>query len=287
MLLLDGRAAREVRAKKLRESFGNLPQQAVLAIVQVGNLAVSNAYIKQKKIFGESLRVAVQHLRFPETVSELEIKESLQALNADSAVHGVIVQLPLPKERMDAQVVLDAVSPEKDIDGLSSVNFRKLASGASGGFVPATARGVSLLLEHYKIPIAGARVVIVGRSMLVGKPLALALLARDATVTIAHTKTKNLPEVTRAADILVVAAGRPQFITGEHVSPAQVVVDVGINDVSGQKLDEELPKRRLVGDVCFGDVKDTVAAVSPVPGGVGPMTVLALFENLYDACGKL
>jgi len=285
MLLLDGKVVRKNIAKTLEENFKKFSRRATLAIVQIGDLAPSNAYIKQKKLFGESIGVVVKHLKLLADSLESDIVGEIQKLNTDESVQGIIVQLPLPKN-INISNVLNSVNKDKDVDGLTATNFRKLAEGVSGYFIPATARGVCELLEYYKVPIAGERVVVVGRSMLVGKPTALALLLRGATVTITHSQTKNLAEVTRLADILIVAIGKPRFITDEYVSQNQVVVDVGINDISGEKFDEEIPKRHLVGDIDFDSVKNTVRALSPVPGGVGPMTVLALFENLFDVCRK-
>ena len=184
---------------------------------------------------------------------------------------------------MDKEKIIAAIDPAKDVDGLTPWNQKMLLENKKG-FVPATAKGVISLLDFYKIPIEGKKAVVVGRSSLVGKPIALSLLKRNATVTVCHKKTRNLSQETKSSVILVVAAGSPKLIGKNGVSRGQVVVDVGINSVGGKKLLDEVPKRKIVGDVDFDAVKKIVKAISPVPGGVGPMTVVSLFENLVEAC---
>ena len=209
----------------------------------------------------------------------------IQRLNADPSINGIIVQLPVSRD-IDRRVVLEAVDPSKYVDGLTAHSLRSLLENDPQGFVPATAKGILLLLDYYHVVIEGKQVAIVGRSLLVGKTAALAFLNRNATVTVCHRFTNDLPQATKQADILVVAVGKSNLVGREHVSPGQVVVDVGINVSDGEKLAEEIPAPRVVGDVDFAAVKDIVAAISPVPGGVGPMTVLALFENLLEAARR-
>ncbi len=272
MLLLDGKIARDYFSSELQKTIANLEQKPCLAIIQVGEREESSAYIKQKKIFGEKIGATVKHILLPENVSEDDVCDRIQDLNTDESVHGIIVQLPLPAH-IDKNNVIQIIDPIKDIDGLTSVNIKLLWSKMSG-HVPATARGIITLLEYYKIPIKGKKVVVVGRSDLVGKPTAIIFLNKGAIVTVCHRETIDLPTETKRADILIVATGKHGLITKDFVSVGQVVVDVGISVLSD---------KRLVGDVVFDDVKNIVSAISPVPGGVGPMTVLSLFQNLLDA----
>ncbi len=272
MILLDGKIARNSLASELKKMISNLSIKPKLAIIQVGDRKESNTYITQKKIFAEKIGAEVNHIKFLENVSEDEVCVEIQKLNKDNSVHGIVVQLPLPLD-LDKNIIIQNIDPLKDVDGLTSVNTKLLWSNERG-HIPATARGILTLLDYYKIPIKGKKVVVVGRSELVGKPVAMALLNRDATVTVCHLETENIKLETQRADILVVAAGDPEFITKDFVKEGQVVVDVGIS---------VLQDKKLVGDVKFDDVKGIVSAISPVPGGVGPMTVLSLFQNLLDA----
>lgn len=282
MLILDGKKVREQIAVKLRERILSLPEKPSLAIIQVGDNEESNTYIKQKKMFGESIGARVEHVRLGAKTSQKELLEAIEKLNRDQAIHGIIVQMPIPGS-LDKSEVVDAIAPQKDVDGMGQANIKALWENREGGFVPATTKGIMALLVFYDIQVSGKHVVVVGRSPLVGKPTAQALLNADATVTVAHSKTHDLPSVTKMADILVVAAGKPHFIQRDHVREGQVVIDVGITAVTGEKLDDELAEKTIAGDVHFDAVKDIVAAISPVPGGVGPMTVASLFENLVEA----
>lgn len=286
MILLDGKKVRDEVAETLRQKVEALSPPPRLAIVQVGGNKESSAYIRQKKSFGEKVGAAVLHHIVPESVGGKELIAAIAELNADKSVHGIIVQLPLPAS-LPAERIINAIDPEKDIDGLTASN-EKLFKEGKPRFVPATARGIAELLEYYRIPIEGKRVAVLGRSKLVGAPTALLLEGKGAFVTVCHSQTPNMKEITRASGIIVVAIGKPRFIGREYFrnDKTQVVVDVGITAVTekgGVGLLEEIPRRRLVGDVDFEAVKDMVAAISPVPGGVGPMTVAALFENLLVA----
>ncbi|MEK7194611.1 MAG: bifunctional 5,10-methylenetetrahydrofolate dehydrogenase/5,10-methenyltetrahydrofolate cyclohydrolase [Patescibacteria group bacterium] len=272
--ILDGRIPRDQIILRLKKRVQLLNPKPALAIVQVGNRAESNAYIKQKKIFAEKIGVVVKHLQLAPNISEGSLLEKIKKLNKDSSVHGIVVQLPI-SEHLNELDIIKAINPQKDVDGLTP----------GSKFVPATAKGILSLLDFYEFKLKGARAVVVGRSMLVGKPTALALLNRDVTVTVAHKQTKNLKEVTKTADILVVAIGDPKFIDSKYVKKGQVVVDVGIN-TKKLSLKEEIATGKsqvLVGDVNFEKVKGIVRAISPVPGGVGAMTVASLFENLVEA----
>ncbi|MEX0672963.1 MAG: bifunctional 5,10-methylenetetrahydrofolate dehydrogenase/5,10-methenyltetrahydrofolate cyclohydrolase [Candidatus Paceibacterota bacterium] len=288
--ILDGKKVRDERKAKLTELVSLFNDTPTLVILQVGSRADSTAYIEQKKKFGAEIGVAVEVRQFPEDVQESDLIDAIEEANKDTSTHGIIVQLPLP-DRLDTSSVIEAIEPNKDVDGLTAVNVKKLQAGDGSGFTPATAKGIGSLLDAYDIDLAGKRVVVVGRSALVGKPTASVMLVRDATVTIAHSKTTDLAQVTRQADVLIVATGRPKLIGAEHVREGQTVIDVGINLNTGESLEEEIALqtgsgKKFIGDVDFEAVEGIVSAISPVPGGVGPMTVLSLFENCIKAYQK-
>ncbi len=282
--ILDGRTLRDAGILKLKSAIGLRAVVPTLVIVQVGNLSESNAYIEQKKKFGEKIGATVIHQKFPDTVGEEELVRAIMGFNQSGDVHGIIVQLPIPSG-LTKQTIIDTIDPRKDVDGLTTSNKNLFEAGDRRAVVPATARGVLSLLRGYGIGTVGKKVTVVGRSALVGSPIATLLIREGATVTVCHRSTSDIPEKCRNADILVIAVGSPRLITKDYVSVGQTVVDVGINSVDGEKLDEELPKKILVGDVDFETVKGIVGAISPVPGGVGPMTVLSLYENLCEASG--
>ncbi|MDD4988963.1 MAG: bifunctional 5,10-methylenetetrahydrofolate dehydrogenase/5,10-methenyltetrahydrofolate cyclohydrolase [Candidatus Pacebacteria bacterium] len=282
MILLDGKKVSKDRSLLLKNKVASFTVAPTLAILQVGDDERSGAYIRQKKLFGEKIGCKVLHISFPEKADSKEIFEKIKMLNADTSVHGIILQLPVPSH-LNSQFIIESIDPRKDVDGLHSENAKKLSDGDTSGFIPATAKGVISLLDAYKIPIKNKKATVVGRSALVGTPTALCLKNRGAEVTVVHRGTENIPGKTKSADILVVAAGHPKLIDVRHVSPGSCVIDVGINLVTGEKLEDEIPKKKLVGDVDFEAVKGIVEAISPVPGGVGPMTVLSLFENLVLA----
>jgi methylenetetrahydrofolate dehydrogenase (NADP+)/methenyltetrahydrofolate cyclohydrolase len=269
--ILDGKEVRDFLARKIQADLKNLKAKPVLAIIQVGDNSASSIYIKQKKVFGEKLGFLVEHIH-EQKISEKNLIIKIKKLNANKKVNGIIVQLPLPK-RMNTRNIIESIAPEKDIDGLNSKNLSRLIIHSEGGFVPATTKGILSLLDFYKIPIAGKKVTVIGRSILVGAPTSLAFLNRNATVTICHRKTKHLKEEVKQADIVVVAAGNPKFIKKSFVSAGQVIIDVGITRTD----------KGISGDVDFIPVSKIVKAITPVPGGVGPMTVVSLFENLLLA----
>ena len=282
-LLIDGRAARDAAMPGLIGQVKSLIRPPHLAIIQVGDRPDSTSYIKAKQAFAAKIGVKIKHVHVPESVTEKDLLEKIAALNADTDVQGIIVQLPLPLT-LDRDAILEAVAPHKDADGLTSFNVKRWTEGLDGALMPATARGVKELLGYYKIDLFGKHVVVVGRSMLVGKPIAAYALNENATVTVVHSKTADLAEETRRADVLIVAAGRPKLINADHVREGTIVIDVGINTVKGEKLEDEIADKKLVGDVDFEAVQSIASAITPVPGGVGPMTVLGLFENLIDLC---
>lgn len=267
--ILDGRIVRDEIAGVLSRKIKSSQKKRQLVIVQVGNRADSDSYIKQKKIFGERIGVEVTHIKCPENITKNKLISVISKFNSDKKVSGIIVQLPLPVH-LNPLDIIESILPEKDVDGLTSLNINKLVMNDKSGFVPATPKGIMLLLEYYKISPLGKKVVVVGRSAQVGKPAALLLMNNGATVTVCHSGTKNLAKETSGADILIIAVGKPSFIGKKYVSPGQVVIDVGINRVGN----------KIVGDVDFPAVKSIVRAITPVPGGVGPLTVASLFHNL-------
>ncbi|MDP3661316.1 MAG: bifunctional 5,10-methylenetetrahydrofolate dehydrogenase/5,10-methenyltetrahydrofolate cyclohydrolase [bacterium] len=286
-LILDGRFVRDAIRKRLKKEFISIREAPTLAIVQVGDNAASSAYIKQKMLFGESVGVRVIHKKLPADASEKDAADCMHALATNPSVSGIIVQLPLPAH-LNRERILDLVPPEKDVDGLSAASRTRLAAGDARGFVPATARGVVELLSHYGISVSGKKVAVFGRSIIAGGPIAQLLSEKGAQVSVCNSQTSvtAAQKVSRASDIVVVAIGKPKFVGQEYFrdDKTQIVVDVGINRMAtGAALQEEVPRANLVGDVDFEEVKNMVAAISPVPGGVGPMTVACLFENLRDA----
>ena len=273
--IIDGNAvAREVRAE-CKKRADALKAQGItpgLAVIIVGDNSASRAYVRNKVKACEEVGLYSEMHEFEAGCSEAAVREAIEKLNRNPRIHGILVQLPLPGH-FDVGRVTQAVAPEKDVDGFTWHNLGALVAGHSL-FEPCTPRAVVALIEQAGVVIEGSHAVVVGRSVIVGKPVALMLTARSATVTLCHSKTRDLGRVTRLADILVVAAGRPEFITGDMVKPGAAVFDVGINRV---------PERGLVGDVHFASVRDVAAAITPVPGGVGPMTVAMLVANTVQA----
>lgn len=269
--IIDGKALAESVRAALRTRVAALAARGVrpgLAAILAGADPASRVYVRNKVRACEDVGVHSEVHEFPGPVSEGELLQRIAKLNADPRIHGVLVQLPLPGA-LDANRVLAAIAPHKDADGFHAQSLGALVQGRAG-FVPGTPAGVMALLEHAGVPIAGRHAVIVGRSTIVGKPAALLLLQRDATVTICHSRTPDLAAVTRQADILVAAAGRAKLITAAMVKPGACVIDVGINRGADGKL---------AGDVDFESVKEVAGWITPVPGGVGPMTVAMLLVN--------
>lgn len=284
-LILDGRKTRDALVPELIEKIKALSFTPTLAIIQVGERSDSTSYINAKKSFAKKIGVSVDHIQVPETTSEQEIINTIKKCNEDPHIHGIIVQLPLPLA-ISRDAVINSIDPKKDVDGLTPFWVKKWSKGEKDSILPATARGVSDLLKHYKIGLSRKKVCVVGRSALVGTPIAAMCRREGAEVVVCHSKTADLAEETKKADIVIVAVGKPGLIGVAHVKPGQVIIDVGINSVMGEKLEDEVADKKIVGDVDFDAVKDVVSAITPVPGGVGPMTVLALFENLIDLCKK-
>jgi methylenetetrahydrofolate dehydrogenase (NADP+) / methenyltetrahydrofolate cyclohydrolase len=285
--LIDGRAIADKVYVDLRREIAELKSRGVtpgLAVVLVGDDPASRAYVRSKDKMSRELGVHSVKLESPAATTQEELLARVDELNRDPAVHGILVQSP-PPPQIDEAAIVRALDPRKDIDGFHPANVAKLALGDPTGFVPCTPLGVQRLLIETRVDIAGAHVVILGRSMIVGKPLALLLMQKasgaDATVTVVHSRSRNLPEITRSADILVAAIGRANFVQAEHVRDGAVVIDVGINRVEDAKCERGY---RLVGDVDFESVAPRAAAITPVPGGVGPMTIAMLMSNTVKAC---
>lgn len=274
MILLDGKKVRDERATELRERIQACSSVPTLVILQVGDVPESTLYIEQKVRFGQTVGVGVQHVHVPADITESALQENIRTHNERADVHGIIVQLPLPAH-ISVETIMNTIAPEKDVDGLSEKNSTRLEHGE--GFVPATARGVMSLLAYYNIQTAHKRATVIGRSHLVGMPIAQALQRSGATVTICHKETEDIPAKARQADILVVATGVSGLVTKEYVAEGQVIIDVGIT------VQQTEGKRSYSGDVDFDAVAPVVHAITPVPGGVGPMTVVSLFENVLDA----
>src|SRR2546423_7552950 len=284
---IDGRAIAQKVYAELREEIVALTSQGTtpgLAVVLVGDDPASRSYVRAKDKICPELGLHSVKLELPATTTQEELLSRVDELNRDEKIHGILVQSP-PPEQIDEAAILRALDPRKDVDGFHPLNVAKLALGDESGFVPCTPLGVQRLLIESKIEIGGAHVVILGRSMIVGKPLALWLMQKapggDATVTIVHSRSRNLAEITRSADILIAAIGRAGFVKAEHVREGAVIIDVGINRVNDPANERGY---RLVGDVDFDNVAPKAAAITPVPGGVGPMTIAMLMSNTVKAC---
>jgi len=285
--LIEGRAVAEKVYAELRGEIAELKTRGRtpgLAVVLVGDNPASRAYVRSKDKMCRALGLHSVKLELPADTTQEELLARVHDLNGDPAIHGILVQSPPPKQ-IDEAAILRAVDPAKDVDGFHPANVAKLALGDKSGFVPCTPLGCQRLLIDSGIEIAGAHVVILGRSMIVGKPLALLLMRKgkggDATVTVVHSRSQRLAEITRSADILIAAIGQPEFVRAEHVRDGTVVIDVGINRVDDPTMERGY---RLVGDVAFAEVSKKAFAITPVPGGVGPMTIAMLMANTVRAC---
>lgn len=267
-MILDGKKTADVLIKKIADEVSNIKDTITLTLVMVGKNPASTVYVKNKQKACADAGINVNGYFLEENITQKEVLKIIEDSNNDPKVHGILVQLPLPSH-LDETIIINSIDPKKDVDGLTVVNQGKLFNGMDT-IHPATPKGVMTLLQKYFIDIAGKNVVVIGRSKLVGRPLAMLLLQKNATITIAHSKTVNLKEITKRADILIVAIGKPKFITADMVKKDAVVIDVGINKVEG----------KVVGDVDFNLVKDVASYITPVPKGVGPMTIASLLENI-------
>ena len=270
-MILDGKELAERRRELLKENILERGISPTLATVLVGDDQASAMYVRMKHRSCEQVGIQSINVQLPKEATTGDVLDRLQVLNEDPDIDGILVQLPLPSQ-IDSHRVIASIAPEKDVDGFHPSNMGRLVAGLPGPR-PCTPKGIMTILKEYNIQTAGARAVVIGRSVDVGRPMALLLLLADATVTICHSKTTNLSEITRQADILVSAAGRAGMVTAEMVKPGATIIDVGTNHVNG----------KLCGDVDFEAVRDIAGAITPVPGGVGPMTIATLMENTVEA----
>ena len=271
MVNIDGRDLKERKLNDLKFKLDNLGSQLGLAVLQVGEDEASKVYIRQKENAANSLGYTYIHKHFPSDVTQEEVINEIELLNNNDRIDGIIVQMPLPKHLNESDIQ-NTIDPLKDVDGLTYVNAGKLVQNVPG-LIPCTPKGIIDILDNYEIGIEGANVVVIGRSILVGKPIATLLTNRNATVVLTHSKTKDLDSITRNADIIIAAVGKANFVTEDMVKDGAVVIDVGINRLDG----------KLCGDVDYNYVKDKCSYITPVPGGVGPMTVYELMNNVYEA----
>jgi methylenetetrahydrofolate dehydrogenase (NADP+)/methenyltetrahydrofolate cyclohydrolase len=270
--ILDGRVIAAALRARLAGRVAGLPFSPGLRVVRVGEDPASGVYVRNKDKAAKEAGFDSATIHLPADTTEAALLATIAALNTDPAVDGILVQLPLPPQ-IRTEAAIAAVDPTKDVDGFHPLNAGRLAAGQPG-LVPCTPRGVMHILAEAGIALAGARAVVLGRSQIVGRPMAQLLLGADCTVTIAHSRTRDLPGECRRADILVAAVGRPELVRADWIAPGAIVVDVGIN---------RLPTGKLVGDVAFAEAATVAGAITPVPGGVGPMTIACLLENTLDA----
>lgn len=279
---IDGKAYAEGLRARIANAVGDLSNQGVmpgLAVVIVGEDPASQLYVKNKA--RQTVEVGMRSFEhvLPASTSEAELLGLVAQLNANPAVDGILVQLPLPKQ-INAQKVIEAIDPSKDVDGFHPINAGKLMTGVPG-LVSCTPLGCLLLIQSVRRDLAGLNAVVVGRSNIVGKPMAQLLIAQSCTVTVAHSRTRDLPQVCREADILVAAVGRPEMVRGDWVKPGAIVIDVGINRVPNPAAGDG--KTKVVGDVAYAEAAQVASAITPVPGGVGPMTIACLLRNTLEA----
>lgn len=272
LTILNGTEVAKEHEQALFDKVSKLSSKPHLVIIQVGNNPASAKYIEYKKRFAGRIGAIVIHAQYEDTITEEDLVKNINTYSADPKINGIIVQLPLPKT-VRPWIILDAIDPKKDVDGLTSFNLRHVYEN-NEILLPATTKGIFTLLSYYNIPLEGKHVVVVGRSSLVGKPTSLASMNRNATVTVCHSHTKDLASITKTADILIVAVGQPNLIKEGYIKEGTVIIDVGIS---------VLPDNTVTGDVLESSISEKADALSPVPGGVGPMTIVSLFENLLQA----
>lgn len=283
--IIDGKKISQEIKDELREKVAALKEKGVegtLAVIQVGNDPASSVYVNNKKKACEYIGIRSLAYELPEETTEEELLALIEKLNQDDTVNGILVQLPVP-EHIDEEKIIKTISPKKDVDGFHPENVGNLVTGGTG-FVSCTPAGIIQLLKRTGIAIEGKNCVVIGRSNIVGKPMALLMLRENATVTIAHSRTKDLKAVCKQADILIVAIGKPRFITADYVKEGAVVIDVGIHREAKQVDGKTVSK--LCGDVNYDEVAEHTSAITPVPGGVGPMTIAMLMNNCVESMTK-
>ncbi|WP_017727017.1 bifunctional methylenetetrahydrofolate dehydrogenase/methenyltetrahydrofolate cyclohydrolase FolD [Halalkalibacterium ligniniphilum] len=272
--LLNGKKLAEKKREEMKKEVSALREKGIvpgLAVILVGENAASKVYVRSKQKACEEIGIHSTLTEMPDTISEQELLQEIDRLNNDASIDGILVQLPLP-DHISEQAVIERISPAKDVDGFHPINIGKMMTGEDT-FLPCTPFGVVEMLKEANIEFEGKHVVVIGRSNIVGKPVGQLLLNENATVTYCHSRTRNLPEITKQGDILIVAVGKANFVGEEHVKPGAVVVDVGINRVDG----------KLCGDVDFNQVEPVASYLTPVPGGVGPMTITMLLHNTIQS----
>ena len=274
MYIMDGKETSKELKEEIKQQVKELPSKPKLLVILVGDDPASKVYVASKEKASRNCGIDAETIVLDENVSQKEIIDCIEKSNRDKSINAILVQLPLP-DHINTKAVIEAIDPLKDVDGLTSLNQGKLFLGLNG-IVPCTPKGIMHLFEKYNVDLTGKNAIVIGRSLLVGKPLSMLLLAKNATVTIAHSKTKNLKELCLGMDIIVSAVGKPKMITADMVKEGAIVIDVGINRVHNT----------LVGDVDYLSVCDKCARITPVPGGVGPMTIACLLENVVE-CYKM
>lgn len=271
MVEMNGKDLRNELLVSLKDKIAKLPVQLGLAVIQIGNDEASNVYVRQKEKLANELGYKFIHKIFKDSIKQETVINYIKKLNKDDSIDGILVQMPLPKH-LDSSIIQNTIDSYKDVDGLTFINAGRLVQNMPS-LIPCTPKGIINLLDKYKIPIEGSQVVVIGRSVLVGKPIANLLTNRNASVTICHSKTKNIEIYTKNADIVIVAVGKAKYLKKEMIKPGAIVIDVGINRING----------KLYGDVDYENVAKIAGYITPVPGGVGPMTVYELMHNVYSA----
>lgn len=274
MYIMDGKAVSKIVKDEVKKEIKELNIKPKLLVIIVGKDPASMVYVSSKEKACKQCLIEAETVCLEENASQKDVIDVIEKANKDKNINGILVQLPLPNH-IDTEYVINKIDPDKDVDGLTNINQGKLVNGVKG-IVPCTPKGIMRLLREYAVDLNGKNAIVIGRSVLVGKPIALLMLQANATVTVAHSKTKNLVDICKSKDVIVSAVGKPKFVTGEMVKEGAVVIDVGINRVHGT----------LVGDVDYYEVSEKAARLTPVPGGVGPMTIACLMENILE-CYKI
>jgi len=270
-MVIKGTELKKIILEDIKEKLKSIDRQLGLAVVQVGNDEASNVYIGQKEKLTKELNYKFIHKKFNEDISQEKLIQEIELLNDDDTIDGILIQMPLPSH-LNSNIVLNSVDPDKDVDGLTYINAGRLVQNEPG-LVPCTPKGVIDLLDYNKITITGKNIAVIGRSVLVGKPVTNMLINRNATVTLCHSKTSDIKSITKNSDIIVVGVGKKHYLTKDMIKEGATVVDVGINRVDG----------KLYGDADFENLKDKCSFITPVPGGIGPMTIAELGANVYNA----
>lgn len=274
MYIMDGKAVSKIVKEEVKKEIKELNIKPKLLVIIVGKDPASMVYVSSKEKACKQCLIESETVCLEENASQKDVIDVIEKANKDKNINGILVQLPLPNH-IDTEYVINKIDPDKDVDGLTNINQGKLVNGVKG-IVPCTPKGIMRLFREYAVDLNGKNAIVIGRSVLVGKPIALLMLQANATVTVAHSKTKNLVDICKSKDVIVSAVGKPKFVTGEMVKEGAVVIDVGINRVHGT----------LVGDVDYYEVSEKAARLTPVPGGVGPMTIACLMENILE-CYKI